>query len=220
MSSPTLDEQPNIMAPPIAPLGPLLAEAIYPSSTAAKAALQEHARVNGYEIGIKLLTQNRIFFWYIKGDKYDDRFKDSIVHISKQRKNTSTMKTDCKFKAVVRQQENGQWKLEVLDNNHNHSLLAALAALPQYRTALLILEEQLKVKQMNSENLSTSQILTSLRNANLELNLIPRDIYNLLASFRLDELAGQTPTKWLLEIYLPNNLSKDLLTNYRVVQNT
>jgi hypothetical protein len=36
MSSPTLDEQPNIMAPPIAPLGPLLAEAIYPSSTAAR----------------------------------------------------------------------------------------------------------------------------------------------------------------------------------------
>jgi hypothetical protein len=214
MSSPTLDEQPNIMAPPTAPLGPLLAEAIYPSSTAAKAALQEHARVNGYGIGIESSTQKRIFFRCAKGGKYDDRFKDPTVQISKQCKNTSTMKTDCKFKAVVRQQENGQWKLEVLDNNHNHGPLAALAALPQYRTALLTPEERLKVKQMNSENLSASQILTSLRNANPELNLIPRDIYNLLASFRLDELAGQTPTEWLLEVYLPNDLSKDLLTNY------
>ena len=67
---------------------------------------------------------------------------------------------------------------------------------------------------MNPENLSASQILISLRNVNPELNLIPRDIYNLLASFRLDELAGQTPTEWLLEVYLPNDLSKDLLTNY------
>jgi hypothetical protein len=39
MSSLTLDEQPNIMAPPTVPFGPLLAEVIYPNSTAAKAAL-------------------------------------------------------------------------------------------------------------------------------------------------------------------------------------
>ena len=101
MLSPTLDEQPNIMAPPIVPLSPLLAEAIYPSSTAAKAALQEHARVNDYRIRIKSSIQKHIFFWCVKGGKYDDRFKDPTVHILKQCKNTSTMKTDCKFKAVV-----------------------------------------------------------------------------------------------------------------------
>ena len=65
MSSPILDEQ---------------------SNTAAKAALQEHARVNGYGIGIESSTQKRIFFQYVKGRKYDDRFKDPIVHVSKQRK--------------------------------------------------------------------------------------------------------------------------------------
>jgi hypothetical protein len=40
MSSPVPapDVPPDIMAPPIAPLGPLLAEVIYPDSIAAKAA--------------------------------------------------------------------------------------------------------------------------------------------------------------------------------------
>ena len=72
MSSLTLDEQPNIMALPTVSLGPLLTEAIYPSSTAAKAALQEHARVNGYGIRIELSTQKRIFFRCAKRGKYDD----------------------------------------------------------------------------------------------------------------------------------------------------
>jgi hypothetical protein len=130
MLSPILDKQPNIMAPPIAPLGTLLADAIYPSSTAVKAALKEYARVNSYRIGIESLIQKCIFFRCAKRGKYDDRFKDPIVYISKQCKNTSTMKTDCKFKVVVRQQENRQWKLEVLDNNHNYGPLIALAAFP------------------------------------------------------------------------------------------
>jgi hypothetical protein len=43
MLSLIFDKQPNIIAPPIVSLGPLLADTIYPSSTAAKAALQEHA---------------------------------------------------------------------------------------------------------------------------------------------------------------------------------
>ena len=101
MSSPILDEQPNIMALPTAPLGPLLAEAIYPSSTAAKAALQEHTQVNNYRIRIESSTQKCIFFQCAKGDKYNDQFKDLTIYVLKQCENTSTMKTDCKFKAVV-----------------------------------------------------------------------------------------------------------------------
>jgi hypothetical protein len=69
MSSPILDKQPNIIAPPTVPLGPLLAETIYLSSTAVKAALQEHARVNSYRIGIESLTQKHIFFRCAKGGK-------------------------------------------------------------------------------------------------------------------------------------------------------
>jgi hypothetical protein len=81
--APALDVLPDIMAPPTAPLGPPLAEAIYPDSTAAKAALQEHARVNGYGIGIDSSTQKRLFFRCAKGGKYDDRCKDPTVHTSK-----------------------------------------------------------------------------------------------------------------------------------------
>jgi hypothetical protein len=157
MSSPALPDivPPDIIALPTAPLGLPVAEAIYPNSAGARTALQEHARVNGYGIGVESSTQRRVFFWCAKRGKYDNRHKDPTVHESRQRKNTSTMKTDCKFKAVA-QQENGQWKLEVLNNNHNHSPLAALAALLQYRATALTPEERLKVKQMNLENLSPS----------------------------------------------------------------
>lgn len=60
--APAPDVPLDIMASPTAPLGPPLAEAIYPDPTAAKAALQEHARVNGYGTGIDSSTQKRVFF--------------------------------------------------------------------------------------------------------------------------------------------------------------
>ena len=69
-------------------------------------------------------------------------------------------------------------------------------------------DERLKVKQMNLENYSPSQILTSLRNANPNSQLILHDIYNLLASLSLEELARKTPIEWLLEVGHPCRLSK------------
>jgi hypothetical protein len=153
---------------------------------------------NGYGIAVDSSSKKRVFYRCAKGGKYDNRHKDPTVHESKQRRDTSTMKTDCKYQAVA-QEEDGQRRLQVL-NNHNHGPVAALSVLPQYRTVAMTLEELSKVKQMNLENYSPSQILSSLRNANPQSNLIPRDIYNLLAGFRLDELAGKTLTELLFEV--------------------
>jgi hypothetical protein len=95
------------------------------------------------------------------------------MHPSRQRKDTRTMKTDCKFKAVARHDPSVGWSLKVLDNNHNHGPVTALSALPQYRIAAMSDEEHAKVKQMNAENHTPKQILTLLQNANPELMLIP-----------------------------------------------
>jgi MULE transposase-like protein len=108
---------------------------------------------------------------------------------------------------------NNGWKLQALDNNHNHSLLTALSALPQYRIAAMTPEEQAKVKQMNSENHSANQILTALQNANPNSMLIPQDIYNLLAGLCIDKLAGKTPIEWLLEKLKGKNFSPKEYTN-------
>ena len=47
---------------------------------------------------------------------------------------------------------------------------------------------------------SPTQILDAIRQNNPESNLIPRDVYNLLASLRVEELNGQTPIEWLLQV--------------------
>jgi hypothetical protein len=44
-------------------------------------------------------------------------------------------------------------------------------------------------------------------------HLVLRDTYNLLASLRLDELNGKTPTEWLLEASFLKNSALNLLTN-------
>ena len=55
-------------------------------------------------------------------------------------------------------------------------------------------------RDMSALGHSPTQILNAIRQSNPESNLIPRDIYNLLASLRVEELDGQTPIEWLLEV--------------------
>jgi hypothetical protein len=134
-----------------------------------------------------------------KGGNYDAKGKDPATHASKQRKNTSTMKTDCKHQCVARKVDDG-WKLEVLENNHNHGPAAALSALPQHRVAAMTPEERAVLRDMSALGHSPTQILDAIRKSNLESNLIPRDIYNLLASMWMEELDGKTPIEWLLQV--------------------
>ena len=59
------------------------------------------------------------------------------------------------------------------------------------------------------------QILDKLRQANQDSQLIPRDIYNLLAGLRVEELSGKTPVEWLLQVMsllLSMTASNNLLT--------
>jgi hypothetical protein len=132
-----------------------------------------------------------------KGGSYDGKGKDPATHESKRRKNTSTMKTDCKHRYVARKADD-RWKLEVLKNNHNHGPAAALSALPQHRIAAMTPEEHALLRDMSALGHSPTQILDTIRKSNPESNLIPRDIYNLLASMRIEELDGKTLIKWLL----------------------
>jgi hypothetical protein len=51
---------------------------------------------------------------------------------------------------------------------------------------------------MNQLGHSPTAILNALRQENPDSVLVPWDIYNLLYSLQLDELAGSTPVEWLL----------------------
>ena len=125
-----------IIATP-APFGDPIAEAIYSDTQAAKAACQEHAKANGFVVSVASSSSLRVL------GVYNPKGKDSTVHPSHQRQNTGNIKTDCPYKCVARCVDGGGggWKLETVDNNHNHGPVASPAALPQYRIAAMSLEE-------------------------------------------------------------------------------
>ena len=190
----------NAMATP-APLGPPPEEAIYADAKAVQAALQSHARDNGYGISVTSSKKEKVYYGCAKGGKYRDT-KDSNTHESKCRKNTSTMKTDCCFSVVAKKCPNDEpgWKVEVQNNDHNHGLMAAASALPQHRIAVLKPEERTMVRDMSALGHSPTQILNAIQKDNPKSNLILRDIYNLLAGLRVEELAGKTPIEWLRQV--------------------
>jgi hypothetical protein len=56
-----------------------------------------------------------------KGGKYDSKGKNPDIYEIKRRKNTSTVKTDCPYRAVARKDEvSGQFILNIIDNNQYH----------------------------------------------------------------------------------------------------
>jgi hypothetical protein len=68
---------------------------------------------------------------------------------------------------------------------------------------------------MHQNGHSPLQILRALQSVNQSSYLIVKDIYNILHSLRLNELAGSTPIKWLLEVIQGHKcFLVFLLTNY------
>jgi hypothetical protein len=133
-------------SPPLAPLGDPIDEATDSDSSTAKAALQEHAAGNGYAISAESSSDRRAFYKCSKGGKYNAKCKDPSVHLSRQRPNTSTLETDCPYKAVARKLDDGVgYMLKVLDNNHNHGPAEALSAFPQHRIAAMSPQERTAV---------------------------------------------------------------------------
>ena len=63
-----------------------------------KAVLQDHALINDYAINVDCSTPIKAAWVCSKSGKYDSRSKNKDVLENKRRKNTSTMKTGCKFR--------------------------------------------------------------------------------------------------------------------------
>jgi hypothetical protein len=105
--------------PLLAPLGLAPDEAIYADPDAVKAALQAHARENGYAVSVTSSRDQRIIYKCAKGGKYRDN-KDPTTHESRRRKNTSTMKCHCPF-TISAKHLDGRCYRPVLDRNGRHS---------------------------------------------------------------------------------------------------
>jgi hypothetical protein len=166
-----------------------------------KAALQKHALAHGYAIKTDCSTPIKAAWVCSKSGNYDDRSKNlKDVPDKKRRKNTSTMKTGCKFRVSAARQRDMPWTVKIFNNHHNHEPVEASSALPQHRIAAMSEEEQSLVGSMHQNGHCPLQILSALQRLNPASHLIVKDVYNLLHSLRLDELAGLTPIEWLLKV--------------------
>ena len=187
------------------PLGPAPPAGQYTDLPTIKAALQAHGRDNGYAIAVDSSTKHRAGWICSKGGKYNDKNKLEDVYESKRRRNTGTTKTDCPFRvSTICGDVNSNWNVKVVNCNHNHDAVASLTALPHHRRGEMTIEERQKVIDMHQISHSPTQILQTLRLANPTSCLILRDIYNLLHSLRVEELARETTIEWLLKVYYFN----------------
>jgi hypothetical protein len=191
------------------PLGPVpLPTTQYSNLEAIKTALQAHAAENGYAIKVDSSTPKRASIICSKGGKYDNKGKSNTVHKTKRCRNTGTTKTDCQFRVSATQNPKDpnddspkSWTIRIVNEQHNYEAVEALSALPAHRLAALTDEERCEVAAMNQLGHSPTAILQALRLLNPTSHLISRDIYNLLYSMRLEELAKDTLVKWLLKVY-------------------
>jgi hypothetical protein len=92
----------------------------------------------------------------------------------------------------------GIWTTQITSADHNHDAVVSLSALPHHRIGAITQEERQKLTDINQLGHSPTAILNALRQANPDSPLVPRDIYNLLYSLRLDKLKGSTLVEWLL----------------------
>lgn len=176
-------------------------ESVYPDIPTALAAIQLHAKAEGYAF-VKLdQKQNRVLFACDRAGKYRAKGKDPALHSSKQRSNTGSKKCDCPMRAALRHDRiSNQWSLEVLEGSHNHLTSAAATAHSIHRSTALTSEIREQIGILARSNCSANQILMTLRTNNPEIPLIAKDISNLIQANRAEELNGKTPIQWLLEV--------------------
>lgn len=214
----------GLLGPP-----PTLSNSDCISTETIKAALQNHALLHSYAINTDCSTPVKAAWTCSKSGKYRVNKNMPDVLKNKRRKNTSTMKTGCKFRVSATRQGTMPQIVKIVSNNHNHGLVKALSALPQHRIAAISEKERSLVNSIYLNSHSPKQILSTLELSGLASHLIVKDVYNLLYKLQLDKLASLTLIKQLLKvtkgykrllIFLLTNLYKNLKRWASLFKNT
>jgi hypothetical protein len=185
----------SLLPPPIA---------LYPDLDTAFKTIQAHAKGAGYAFRKLDKKPSRAIFACDRGGNYDPRIKASwATHPSKQRNNTGSKKCGCLMKVELRLDKvTTQWMLQVLESAHNHSPSVLPIAHPAHRTSAMSPEVRAEIGTLASAGFAPNQILTALRTSTYPepVDLVAKDISNLIQEARLQELNGRTPIQWLLEV--------------------
>jgi hypothetical protein len=90
---------------PLSTCGPAPPAATYTDLTIGIAAIQAHAKVNGYAFFRRDTTNKRAVFACDRAGKYQSKGKNIDTHKSKQRQRTSSKKCDCKMRIAFKLDE-------------------------------------------------------------------------------------------------------------------
>ena len=118
--------------------GPPPSEAVYADLSTAIAAIQEHAKCNGYALFKRDTKPACVVFVYDRYGKPESKPKNPHIHESKRRSGSRSKKCDCRIKVALKLDKiTEQWRLEVIKGAHNHKASADPSAHLTYRIAVL-----------------------------------------------------------------------------------
>jgi hypothetical protein len=197
--------------------GSTLMSSIYNTFNEADSALQSHAFANGYSLRSQMHypdTENptRVTYQCSKGRRPGQRASNhGDTHSSKKRQ-TSSQRTNCRYRVNLKLR-GSVWVCEAIasrglgpsrHSSHNHPWIQPAAFAP-WRIALLSTRKDEAIAAWNSGS-QPSQIAATLRATGPPqmADIMPKDISNLLANYRREELGGLTPIRWLLKVYRPS----------------
>jgi MULE transposase domain len=197
-------------APAMLSLPPL---ATYPSREALFEAIQAWAKLRGYAFSIARSKQTES--GHSKVYYACDRRAQNQSNIAQNNRlrTTQSRGLGCLFSIIGAQTPNSSWEVRhrpgAQFNTHNHLPSESPAAHSSHRH--LSIEAQNTAKQLHLAGIQPRNTLTLMRQMAPETPLIPRDLYNLNASFRRDIRQGQSPTEALLEHLESSGIKHNIL---------
>jgi hypothetical protein len=100
--------------------------------------------------------------------------------------------------SLLKDKKSGQWKLSIINGEHNHARSADSAAHSAHRLAATPAEVRSQIDTYAKAGLSSAQIITTLRAQDIGVTLTPKDVSNVVQKMRTEELKGMSPIRWLL----------------------
>ena len=170
---------------------------------------KSHAVVNGYALVIEYKKPNatnptRVVLRCSRGRSYRPNKRSEKTDESKKRQGSSQM-CGCPVMLAGRKRQNdSKWVTEAYQGTadtshetHNHAADLS-SAFPAFR-ASQVQSKKAEILRLWNSGIRPSKILTSLREQNDVKDIQLKDIQNLTAKHRREELAGRTPIQWLYD---------------------
>lgn len=164
-------------------------------------AFQQFSVDKGYSIVVRSTNRYNkgscITYECDRGGKPRNR-KNKDLHPSRQRQSGSR-KIDCPFRIELREQPlTGEWRVKYTEEYHNHEASDGASNHPANRTKTLNVNEKAEevIRTLISRMTKVSTIRATMKKE-WGVILTKRDIYNLRARIRNEQLGGLSAIQWL-----------------------